>query len=200
MNPVGALHGQLVFKRRVRVLAEAIAGAIPAGARDVLDVGCGDGTIAALLQQHRPELSVTGVDVMVRPDTKVPVQEFDGVHLPFADRSFDVVMFVDVLHHTDDPTVLLREAKRVARVAVVLKDHRRNSPIAYATLRLMDWVGNAHHGVVLPYNYWSDSAWRKAFADIGLVQEARNEDMGLYPFPASLVFERNLHFLTRLSV
>jgi ubiquinone/menaquinone biosynthesis C-methylase UbiE len=150
MNPVGTLHGQLVFKRRVRVLADAIAKAIPGNARDVLDVGCGDGTIAALLQQHRPELSVTGVDVMVRPDTKVPVQEFDGVHLPFADRSFDVVMFVDVLHHTHDPMILLREAKRVARVAVVLKDHRRNSPIAYGTLRLMDWVGNAHHGGACP--------------------------------------------------
>ncbi len=39
MNPVGALHGQLVFKRRTRMLSDALAQAIPEGARTVLDVG-----------------------------------------------------------------------------------------------------------------------------------------------------------------
>jgi SAM-dependent methyltransferase len=31
---------------------------------------------------------------------------------PFSEDSFDMVMFVDVLHHTSDPRVLLREAVR----------------------------------------------------------------------------------------
>jgi ubiquinone/menaquinone biosynthesis C-methylase UbiE len=50
-------------------------------------------------------------------------------------------MFVYVLHHTNDPEVLLREAQRVALKAVVLKDHTRNGLLAYTTLRFMDWVG-----------------------------------------------------------
>ncbi|MGE0418479.1 MAG: class I SAM-dependent methyltransferase, partial [Acetobacteraceae bacterium] len=130
MNPVGTLHEQFVFKRRTRVLSEALAQAIPTEARSVLDVGCGDGSIAALIQAGRPELSITGVDVLVRPETRIPVTQFDGVRLPFDDGAFDVVMFVDVLHHTDDPAVLLREAKRVARQAVVLKDHTKDTPLA----------------------------------------------------------------------
>ncbi len=64
----------------------------------------------------------------------------------------------------------------------------------------MDWVGNAHHGVVLPYNYWSGAQWRNAFATIGLKPQAHRKALGLYPFPASLVFERNLHFVSRLAV
>jgi 2-polyprenyl-3-methyl-5-hydroxy-6-metoxy-1,4-benzoquinol methylase len=41
--------------------------------------------------------------------------------LSYTKASFDVVMFVDVLHHTKDPMVLLREARRVARRAIVVK-------------------------------------------------------------------------------
>ena len=34
-------------------------------------------------------------------------------------QQFDVVMFVDVLHHTDDPMILLRQAYPLARKAIV---------------------------------------------------------------------------------
>ena len=200
MNALGTLHQNLVFKRRTEVLARGLAETIPPGATTVLDVGCGDGTIDALIQRHRPELAITGVDVLVRPGAHIPVQAFNGTELPFPDNAFDVVMFVDVLHNTDDPATLLREAWRVARTAVVLKDHTRESRRADLTLRFMDWVGNAHHGVRLPYNYWPSLRWRDAFARIGLSAETWRTDLGLYPFPASLLFERNLHFMARLGV
>lgn len=200
MSTIGALHSKLVFQRRARVLAEALAKAIPETARTVLDVGCGDGAIAALIQRLRPNLTIIGTDVMARPRTHIPVTVFDGERLPFLDSAFDVVMFVDVLHHTNDPTILLREAKRVSRGAVVLKDHTRDRPLADTTLRLMDWVGNAHHGVRLPYNYWSSAQWRRAFDTIGLSPQATETRLGLYPFPTSLIFERGLHFVSRLGV
>ena len=106
-------------------------------------------------------------------------------HLPIS--SVDVVMFADVLHHTSDPEVLLREAQRVARQAVVLKDHTRDGLLAYTTLRFMDWVGNAHHGVVLPYNYWPEARWKTAFASLGLKIQKWQSKIPLYPWPASLV-------------
>lgn len=200
MRTIGVLHERLVFHRRTQVLARELADAMPAGTSTVLDVGCGDGTIDVLLQRLRPELAITGVDVLVRPKNDIPVRVFDGKRLPFPDQSFDVVMFVDVLHHTDDPAILLREAKRVARVAVVLKDHAQDAPLAHPTLRFMDWVGNARHGVALPYNFWPGEKWRDTFAEIGLSPERWNTRLGLYPFPASLIFERSLHFVARLAV
>jgi SAM-dependent methyltransferase len=198
MTVVGQLHGKLVFGRRVRVLAEKLAELIPAEARTLLDIGCGDGRIARMIGERRPGLQLTGIDIMVRPETWVPVQQFDGTTIPLADQSVDVAMFVDVLHHTDDPRVLLREAQRVARQAIVIKDHCRDGLLAGPTLRFMDWVGNAHHGVVLPYNYWSEAQWREAFAALGLTIDAWTPRLPLYPWPASWLFGRRLHYVARL--
>ncbi len=68
MSVVGLVHDRLVFGRRVRLLAEHLAREIPADAR-VLDVGCGDGTLAVRLMDLRPDVTVEGADVMVRPET-----------------------------------------------------------------------------------------------------------------------------------
>jgi len=155
--------------------------------------------LAARLIQLRPDIAVEGIDVMVRPRTAIPVTEFDGVTIGFADGSFDVVMFVDVLHHTDDPTILLAEALRVASGAVVIKDHLCDGFAARTTLGFMDWVGNAHHGVRLPYNYWPEHRWRAALHALGGRVESWQTQLGLYPFPASLLFDRSLHFIARVA-
>ncbi|MFT3913275.1 MAG: methionine biosynthesis protein MetW [Anaeromyxobacteraceae bacterium] len=198
MTVVGALHERVVFGRRVRALSRAIADLIPPNAR-VLDVGCGDGSIDGLIQQSRPDVAIQGVDVLVRPGTKIPVQKFDGEVLPFEDAAFDVVMFVDVLHHTNSPEKLLAEACRVSRGCLVIKDHTNDPPLGNVRLRFMDWVGNAHHGVVLPYNYMSAATWSSAWEKLGLHVSAYQTQVGLYPFPADLIFERGLHFVSRLE-
>ncbi|HWE36605.1 MAG TPA: methyltransferase domain-containing protein [Isosphaeraceae bacterium] len=198
MGLIDRVHDRHVHGRRVRVLCEHLAALVPAGA-SVLDVGCGDGLLARLLLDRRPDLDVRGIDVLVRPGTHVPVAPFDGRTIPEADGGVDVVLFVDVLHHTDDPTVLLREAARVARRAVVLKDHTRDGLLAGPTLRFMDDVGNARHGVALPHNYWPRRRWHEAFAALGLSVVAWRDDLGLYPRPADWVFGRSLHFVARLE-
>jgi len=63
----------------------------------------------------------------------------------------------------------------------------------------MDWVGNAHHGVALPYNYWSKPEWDAAFDAVGLKQLEGKHSLGLYPAPASWLFERGLHFIGRFE-
>lgn len=193
---LNAAHGATVFGRRVEVLAHRLAAAIPAGTRTVLDVGAGDGSIDAAIGQLRPELTITGVDVLVRPETKIPVTPFDGSTLPFPDASFDVVMFVDVLHHTEHPDVLLAEAARVAGDVVVVKDHVVDGLLARPTLRFMDWVGNRGHDVVLPYNYLDDAAWRRVTATAGLREESRETHLGLYPKPFTWWFDRRLHLVS----
>jgi SAM-dependent methyltransferase len=194
-----ALHQKLVFGRRVRALASAIARVLPRDVRTVLDVGCGDGRLASLVMLERPDLRVTGLEVHARPATAIPVTEFDGRHIPFATGSYDAVMFVDVLHHADDADALLREAARVASRAVVIKDHLLGAPLSRLRLRAMDWVGNIGHGVALPYNYWTREQWRTGFARARLVELERREHLGLYPAPLGLVFEAGLHFVNLLA-
>lgn len=197
MNLLERIHSMGVHERRVRVLARELVELLPQGAH-VLDVGCGDGSLAALVMKLRPDLRVEGIDVLVRPETAIPVTRYDGRTIPFADGAFDAVMIVDVVHHAEDPRALLAELRRVARQAVVIKDHRRNGLLADSTLRFMDWVGNARHGVALPYNYWAEAEWRHAFAQLGLSVEVWRTRLGLYPWPASLLFDRSLHFVARL--
>lgn len=198
MTAVGRLHARHVADRRVARLADRLAPLLPAAAR-VLDVGCGDGAVARRIMDLRPDVQVSGVDVLMRPATAIPIEPFDGRHLPAGDRSVDTVMFVDVLHHTEDPRVLLREAQRVARRSIVIKDHTRNGWLARQTLQVMDWVGNAHHGVALPYTYWSGREWDAAFTELGLRIDRWTGRLGLYPLPASLFFDRSLHFTAVLS-
>jgi SAM-dependent methyltransferase len=195
---LNAVHNSTVFSRRVRVLAGHLADAVPGPGR-VLDLGSGDGSIAAALMKLRPDLSVEGVDVMVRPRTQIPVTSYDGVTLPFGDASFDYVTIVDVLHHTTDPAAVLTEAARVARQGIVLKDHLLEGFLAGPTLCFMDWVGNRGHGVVLPYNYLSRYAWQKTYRSAGLALLSSNEALGLYPAPFSWFFDRRLHFVAFLA-
>jgi len=197
MQVIGGIHSSLVFKRRTRVLAAHLTALLPRDA-DVLDVGCGDGTLDVLMLQARPDISIRGIDVFVRPKTNIPVEPFDGKVIPYADKSFSIITFVDVLHHTEDPLALLAEAARVARDGIVIKDHAREGIFAEQTLRFMDWVGNAHHGVVLPYNYWSQAQWDDALKALDLRAEAWISRVGLYPWPASQLFDRQLHFVAKL--
>jgi SAM-dependent methyltransferase len=149
---------------------------------------------------QRPDLEISGIDVLVRSESRIPVTVFDGFQMPFSEKSFDAVMFVDVLHHTTDPMVLLSEAKRVAAKAIVIKDHRLNGLLAGLTLRFMDWVGNAPHGVVLPYNYWPHEKWHESFASMNLKVAVWKDHLGLYPRPADWLFGRSLHFISRLEL
>jgi SAM-dependent methyltransferase len=192
-------HRAMVSGRRTRVLADALAPLIPPEAGTVLDIGCGDGTIASLLGERRPNLSIEGVEVLPRPDCRVPCRAFDGARLPFPDQSFDVCLFVDVLHHTSDVMQLLREATRVSRSHILLKDHLSESSLDHATLRAMDWVGNRPHGVTLTHNYQSLSQWKQHFAACGLQSREFSTALPLYPFPFSQLFCRKLHFVTHLT-
>jgi len=190
-------HHAFVHQRRTQVLAELLAAQIPKSA-SVLDVGCGDGTIASLILQRRPDVSIQGVEFLVRPGCKIACHAFDGLTLPFPDGSFDVCLFVDVLHHTQDPSILLREATRVTRSFVLLKDHLDENALDDMTLRFMDWVGNRPHGVVLTYNYQSRKQWAEYFSRCGLQEQTWIPRVPLYPWPFGLVLGRGLHFVSLL--
>ncbi len=199
MSLIEITHGNYVHSRRVRVLCDHLAEMIPQAAC-VLDVGCGDGLLASLIQQKRPDIEIRGIDVLARSQTHIPVNKFDGQVMPCRDSSYDAVMFVDVLHHTEDPLVLLREAVRVARQTILIKDHTLNGLFAESTLRFMDQVGNKRYGVTLPYNYWSQQKWLDAINNLGLKIRSWKKDLKLYPPLADRIFGRSLHFVAKLDL
>jgi hypothetical protein len=41
--------------------------------------------------------------------------------------------------------------------------------------------------------------WQEAFRELELRIDSQRTGLGLYPFPANLVFERSFHFIVRLQ-
>jgi SAM-dependent methyltransferase len=95
-------------------------------AEEVLDVGCGNAGLLRDLGLFRSLKRRVGIDVDLpkSPDPAIEVAAYDGRALPFADGSFDSVVFGYFLHYlTRDHAVrLLEEGCRVARRNVFVLD------------------------------------------------------------------------------
>ena len=91
----------------------------------ILDVGCGEGVLAATWRERPGVRHVVGVDVDDgRLRAEWAQRERDGLELraiapapplPFPHDSFDLVAAIEVLEHVADPEALLTELARVAR-------------------------------------------------------------------------------------
>ena len=103
---------------------EIIAAMVPKGSR-VLDLGCGNGELMALLRDERG-CSGYGVEIA---DTNVLACEQRGVQVIqlnledglalFDDASFDVVLQLETLQNLRHVERMLRETARVGRVGIV---------------------------------------------------------------------------------
>lgn len=136
------------------------------GCGSVLDVGCGAGYVAWQLAA-RARLEVHAVDVGDFRRVRIAkFALFDGLHLPFADKQFDLVVFSFVLHHVPDvfKPLLLAEAARVARRRVVVLE---DTPETWLD-RCFSWghgewfrrkVGNR-----VPFGFLSAAQWKGLFS------------------------------------
>lgn len=108
---------------------DALLGMVRATAPgSVLDAGCGEGFVTALLARELPDATLQGIDVS--PDAIAYARQHHNhcatFHtgslyvLPFPDGAFDTVVCSEVLEHLEDPDAAVAELKRVARRAVVI--------------------------------------------------------------------------------
>jgi SAM-dependent methyltransferase len=191
------LHHHGVRVPRAARIVESLARHI-GHAESLLDVGCGDGVYALDLARTVGARELVGVDVHVRPTAQIDVRAFDGLHLPFADQSFDAVSIIDVLHHCDDPRAVLSEAVRVARRVVAVKDHFAFGSISRKLLLLMDLAGNAKDGIPSPGTYFDPVIW------VAMVAAARGRlvsldwPLAIHSMPWRLVGWPQLQFTAKV--
>lgn len=198
---VKPVHSSAISSRRIRVLNRKLGFLLPQEQPLIgLDVGCGSGELARNLQFSHKMIIISGTDVLVREDAVIDIVKFDGKRLPFEDKSLDFTMLVDVLHHTNHPSLLLKECVRVSRKFILIKDHVCESWWDRWRLSFMDWVGNRAYDVHLPYNYLSQKVWSRLYHKCGLVCETSISRLNLYPQPLSLIFDSNLHFVAKLDI
>lgn len=98
-----------LYRDEVRRRAGTLAG------RDILEVGCGEGMMFEGTETAPVQMDVS----MTRVERARGKARFllcaDGYELPFADRSFSLVLLIAVLEHTSEPWRLLQEARRVLK-------------------------------------------------------------------------------------
>ena len=92
---------------------------------NILDVGCGPGSITSTLATLIPEGSIIGVDSSEDAVTAAAKREdlpknctfqtADAMHLPFEDNTFDVAHTSQVLTHLSDPVAAMAEMRRVIK-------------------------------------------------------------------------------------
>ena len=103
---------------------ELIAELVPPGSR-VLDLGCGNGELLALLRARRQctgyGIEISDANVLSCTQRGVNVIQLnleEGLAL-FEDQSFDVVLQLDTLQHLRNTEKMLFETARVGRIGVV---------------------------------------------------------------------------------
>ena len=167
-------------------------------AESILDVGCGTGLLTTEVGKKVGATRLAGVDVAPRAEAFIDVKMYDGFHLPFEDRSFDAVMIVDVLHHCEDATQVLRECVRVAKNAVAIKDHFSFGKLSAATLLFMDRFGNWRESVAVRGTYFSPSEWVTMFDQArGHITEL-SWPMRMHDLPWRIVGWPELQFTAKL--
>lgn len=96
------------------LLLQEILAACPYIRGYLLDVGCGSRPYAPVYESL-VKLSV-GVDVPYSPHGTSAVDVIaPAEHLPFADRVFDVILCTEVLEHTLEPVMVMREFARLLK-------------------------------------------------------------------------------------
>lgn len=167
----------------------------------VLDVGCGGGALgrAILDAPDRPAgVRVSGLERIRRGGEAIPVTEYDGRVIPHPDRSIDVVILADVLHHEPDPHRLLAECARIAKRLVIIKDHQLAGPFARWRIMLLDWAANAPYGVPCLYRYNTRRQWLRWRRRHRLDPIQELTSMKLYPPPYNGLFGNRLHYFAVL--
>ena len=96
-----------------------------AGAKRILDAGCGVGAITLDIAKHVPEAQVVGIDIdkaqidicqqKHQASANVTFKQQDICALDFPDEHFDVIFAHTVFMHLSDPNVAIQALLRVCR-------------------------------------------------------------------------------------
>jgi anti-anti-sigma factor len=157
----------------------------------LLHIRCGNARVAeTFADSQRVQL----VDIVNRNETALPLAIYDGTILSFDDKSFDTTLMINVLSHSKSPIDSLREAIRVTRNRIIIKETVYFNEAQRFFCEFMDWFytcvigdGSINHSNFKTHKEWAEMGrgeklQLKADIDIGLDQIAIPEYHWMYVF------------------
>ena len=156
------LSSQLATQRTTDIVQLQLAG------RSVLDIGCGDGFYTIRFFDRGSPQKITGIDAsqeavrvasINRQSRPIQFVVGDARRLPFPDNSFDLALIQSILHHSDSPLDIVREAFRVAPEILIHEPngnnlglkvieklsryHREHQEKSYTSYQMRNWIRDA---------------------------------------------------------
>ena len=151
-----------------------------------MDLGCGDGKVGELLSKQNLEVTLADIyehehvnSTGLRFLEKVPLGE-----------KYDLTLLLTVLHHSEDPLITLKEAKKLTkksgRIIVIesvygveigdfgklSSEQQRLTNVFFDHFynRVIHYSDDPNKKVSVPFNFQTPTEWKKTFEDVGLVQ------------------------------
>jgi SAM-dependent methyltransferase len=183
-------------------VTDYISRLLPTGSLEIIDVGSGDGYLGAVLQTFRPGTRVVGVETQRRELTRPGFEPvlYDGRRLPFGDRTFDVAIVTNVLHHADDQLAVLAETCRVTRRRVIVKDHLARHALDRWKIAALDIAGNRRFGADTRGDYLDHSQWSAMFEQLPNAKVTWYEGLSFRTGLLELAFGNELEVMFTLDL
>ncbi len=177
-------HMYAAIKARSTTVFEDIAGHFVGSS--LLDVGCGNGLVSELSKPHFAEVQLLDVMDYRSKEVDLPFMQYEeGRPFPIT-KTYDTVLLLTVLHHSNDPLLLLNEswkasAKRLIIIESVFGVHTQGlagrydlasfieaDQIAFAVV--VDWLYNRilNDNIPVPYNFSTPDGWLGVFSECGM--------------------------------
>lgn len=152
--------GDVALRRRAAWILGIVSSKNP---RNILDVGCGDGFYLHLLSIIYPQVKLFGVDSSPKAlksalvnlqGRKVKLSQASVYHLPYPNKSFDVIILSEVLEHLTHDGRGLREAYRVLKPtgAIIVSVPHANYPFFWDPI---NWVMERTLGSHVQKGFWA---------------------------------------------
>ncbi len=155
----------------------------------ILDLGSGNCLIADHLMNNG--FQVVPIDIKdLSIVERIKPMIYDGTTLPFETDTFDTVLLLTVLHHSDDPIQLISEAKRVAKNVVIIED-TYNHVVQKLATQFVDFIINFGHSK-MTYQNKTEADWEDIFSDYDLEVVSKQRK------PILLFFQQTTYFLKKV--
>ncbi len=149
--------------------------------KKVLDIGCGNGVVSRYLQKYF-KWDLTGCDIMEYTVEKIKfVHMTDRYKLPFKNKSFEIAMLNDMLHHVtyENQEKLIVESLRVAKKVLIFDEN----PTLIG--KISDFLINQFHNSNMEFlfTFRTKENWEKLFKKLKVSSNYHKVHKALfYPF------------------
>jgi len=134
----------------------------------ILDFGCDNGSVSKMIMDFNPSLKIVGVDIQGNRPSQIPRRLYQGRKVPYPDKTFDIVLSLDVLHHTKNIPYFVKEMKRLSKRYLIIKDHAVYGPVSRWLVCFSDYMFNMPYRIKCAFNYPTMGEWGGLFHKLKL--------------------------------